>query len=142
MVAEKQIAAARADEVTMATICANPLISEEHLTVEATVDASHADAAARLAALNDSSWRFLEATVGAFNEDYELFSQCACAYLISRASRLVPGAAQAIHHYNEGTHDAEASPSSMSKQPIVINISDNDEWLVLLAHYKDPCSIC
>ena len=80
-----------------------------------------------LAPLNDSSWRFLKATVGAFNEDYEVFSQRARAYFISRATRLVPGAAQATHHYNEGTHDAEASPSSMSKEPIVIDISDNEE---------------
>ena len=100
---------------------------EEHLAVEAIVGALHADAAMRLAALNDSSWRFLEATVGAFDEDYEVFSQHARAYLISRASRLVPGAAQATHHYNKGTHDAEASPSSMSKEPIVIDISDNEE---------------
>ena len=100
---------------------------EEHLAIEATVDASRADAATRLAALNDSSWRFLEATVGAFDEDYEVFSECARAYLNSRASRLVPGAAQATHHYDEGTHDAEASPSSMSKEPIVIDISDNEE---------------
>ena len=61
--------------------------------------ALRADAATRLAALNDSSWHFLEATVGAFDEDYEVFSQCARAYLILRASRLVPGAAQATHHY-------------------------------------------
>ena len=81
----------------------------------------------RLAALNDSSCHFREATVGAFDQDYEVFSQRARAYLISRASRLVPGAAQATHHYNEGTHDAEASPSYMSNEPIVINISDNDE---------------
>ena len=40
---------------------------------------------------------------------------------------MVPGAAQATHHYNEGTHDAEASPSSMSKEPIVIDISDIEE---------------
>ena len=100
---------------------------EEHLVVEATVDASHADAATRLAALNESSWSFLEATVRAFDEDYEVFSQHACAYLISGASRLVPGATQATHHYNKGTHDAEASPSSMSKEPIVIDIFDNEE---------------
>ena len=111
----------------MAAIRADPQILEEHLIVEATVDASRTDAAVRLADLNDSSWRFLEATVGAFDEDYEVFSQRACAYLISRASRLVPRAAQATHHYNEGTHDAEASPSSMSKDPIVIDISDNEE---------------
>ena len=100
---------------------------EEHLAVEATVDASHADATTRLAGLNDSSWHFLEATVGAFDEDYEVFSQRARAYVISRASRLVPGAAQANHHYNKDTHDAEASPSSMSKEPIITDISDNEE---------------
>ena len=100
---------------------------EEHLVVEASIDASRADPATRLATLNDSSWRFLEATLDAFDKDYEVFSQCARAYLNSRASRLVPGAAQATHHYNEGTHDAEAPPSSMSKEPIVIDISDNEE---------------
>ena len=63
LVAEKQIAAARVDEVAMAAIRADPRILEEHLAVEATMDASRADAATRLAALNDSSWRFLEATV-------------------------------------------------------------------------------
>ena len=92
----------------MAAIRADPQILEEHLAVEATVDASRTDAAMRLAALNDSSWRFLEATVGAFDEDYEVFSQRARAYLISRASRLVPGVAQATHHYNKGIHDAKA----------------------------------
>jgi hypothetical protein len=54
LAAEKQITAARADEVTIAAIRADPQILEEHLTVEATVDASHADAAMWLAALNDS----------------------------------------------------------------------------------------
>ena len=43
MAAEKQIAAARADEVVMAAIHADPQILEEHLTVEATVDASRAN---------------------------------------------------------------------------------------------------
>ena len=100
---------------------------EEHLAVDATIDASRADAATRLAALNDSSWRFLEATASAFDEDNEVFSQRARAYLNSRASRLVPGVAQPTHHYDEGTHDAEALPSSMSKEPIVIDISDNEE---------------
>ena len=111
----------------MAAICVDPQILEEHLAVEATIDASRADTATWLAALNDSSWRFLEAIVGAFDEDYEVFSQHARAYLISRTSSLVPGAAQATHHYNKGTHDAKASPSSMSKEPIVIDISDNEE---------------
>ena len=93
--AEKQIMAARADEVAMAAIRADPQIFEEHLAFDAAVVASRADAAMRLAALNDSSWRFLEATVGAFEEDYKVFYQRACAYLILRASRLVLGAAQA-----------------------------------------------
>ena len=124
---EKQIAAARADEVAMAAIRADPQILEEHLAIEATVDALPAAAAVWLATLNGSSWRFLEATVRAFDEEYEVFSQHARAYLISRASRLVPGVAQASHHYDEGTHDAEALPSSVSKEPIVIDISDNEE---------------
>ena len=111
----------------MAAIRADPQILEEHLAVKATVDASRADIVTPLAALNDSSWHFLKATVGAFNKDYDVFSQRAHAYLISRASRLVPGAAQTTHHSNEGTHDAEASPSSMSKEPIVIDIPDNEE---------------
>ena len=93
LAAEKQIAAARADEVAMAAIRVDPQILEEHLAVEATIDASRVDVATQLAALNDSSWHFLEATVGAFDEDYEVFSQHARAYLISRARRLVPGAA-------------------------------------------------
>ena len=66
--------AARTDEVAMAAIRADPQILEEHLVVEATVDASRANAATRLAALNDSSWRFLEVTIGASDEDYEVFS--------------------------------------------------------------------
>ena len=115
------------DEVAMAAIRADPQILEEHLTVEATINASRAYTLTWLATLNDSSWCFLEATLGAFDEDYEVFSQRARAYLISRASRLVPEAAPVTHHYSEGTHDAEASPSSMSKETIVIDISDNEE---------------
>ena len=95
LAAEKQIASARADEVVMAAIRADPQILEENLAVEATVDASRTDVVTRLATLNDSSLHFLEATVGAFDEDYEVFYQRACAYLISRARRLVPGVAQA-----------------------------------------------
>ena len=45
MAAEKQIATARADEVAMAAIHADPQILEEHLAIEATVDASRADPA-------------------------------------------------------------------------------------------------
>ena len=106
MAAEKQITAARVDEVAMAAMRADPKILEGHLAIEATIDALCADAATRLVALNDSSWRFLEATLGALDEDHEVFSQRACAYLISRASRLVPGVAQSTHHYDEGTHNA------------------------------------
>jgi hypothetical protein len=127
LVAEKQITDARADEVAMAAMRVDPQILEEHLIVEATVDASRADAATCLVALNDSSWGFLEATVGAFDEDYEVFSQRARAYLNSRANRLVPGAAQVTHHNAEGTHDLEASPSSKFKEPIIIDISDDEE---------------
>ena len=50
----------------MAAMRADPQILEEHLAVEATVDASRADAATWLAALNDSSWCFLKAASGAF----------------------------------------------------------------------------
>ena len=46
---EKQIAAACADEVAMAAIRVDPQILEEHLAVEATVNASRADDATRLA---------------------------------------------------------------------------------------------
>ena len=63
---EKQIAAARADEVAMAAIRADPQILEEHLAVDATIDASRADATTRLAALNDSSWHFLEAIFASY----------------------------------------------------------------------------
>ena len=59
----------------MAAIRADPQILEEDLVIEASNDASRTDAATRLAALNDSSWRFLDATVGGFDEDYEVFSQ-------------------------------------------------------------------
>ena len=52
-----------ADEVAMAAIRADAQILEEHLAVEATVDASRANAATRLAALNDSSWHFLEGII-------------------------------------------------------------------------------
>ena len=48
LAAEKQIATARADEVVMAAICADPQILEEHLAVEATVHASCVDAVMRL----------------------------------------------------------------------------------------------
>ena len=58
----------------MAAIRADPQILEEHLAVEATIDAWRPDATTRLAALNDCSWHFLEATIGAFDEDYEVFS--------------------------------------------------------------------
>ncbi|KAE8809785.1 hypothetical protein D1007_13521 [Hordeum vulgare] len=92
----------------MAAICANLQILVEHLTIEAIVDTSRTDAATRLAALNYNSWRFLEATIGAIDKDYQVFSQCAHAYLNSRASRLVPGASQAARHCDQGTHYVKA----------------------------------
>ena len=39
----------------------------------------------------------------------------------------MPGLAQATHHDEEGTHEVEASPSSELKEPIVIDISDDEE---------------
>ncbi|KAE8815757.1 hypothetical protein D1007_06817 [Hordeum vulgare] len=111
----------------MAPIRADPQILEEHLALEATVDASRVDAATWLAALNDDSWHFLEANVDAFDEYYKVFSQRAPTYLNSRASRLVPGASQETHHNKEGTHDVEASHSSMSKESIIIDIPDYEE---------------
>ena len=44
LAAEKQIADARAEEVAMAAIRADPQIMEEHPAVEATIDTSCADA--------------------------------------------------------------------------------------------------
>ncbi|KAE8786519.1 casein kinase i isoform delta-like protein [Hordeum vulgare] len=73
LAAEKQIVAAHEDEVAMAAIHADPQILEEHLVVEAIADASCVDATSRLAALNDSSWHFLETIVGSFDEDYKAF---------------------------------------------------------------------
>ena len=66
LAAEKQIAAACVDEVVMAAMRADRQILEEHLAVEAIVDPSRADAATRLAALNDSSWCFLKAASSGF----------------------------------------------------------------------------
>ncbi|KAE8767047.1 Casein kinase I isoform delta-like protein [Hordeum vulgare] len=53
----------------------------------------------RLDALNDNSWHFIEATVGAFDEDYKVFSQRARAYLDSRASRKTM---RSVEVYNRG----------------------------------------
>ncbi|KAE8806131.1 hypothetical protein D1007_17733 [Hordeum vulgare] len=106
------------DDVAMATICVDPQILEEHVVVEATIDASCTNIATRLATLNNSSWYFLEAIVGAFDEDYKVVSQHARAYLKLRANRCVSRA---------GTHDVEALTSCMSKDPIIIDISDDEE---------------
>ena len=106
---------------------ADPQILEEYLTVKATVDASHADAAMRLAAIKDILWSFIEGTTGAFDEDFDVFSQRARAYLNSRAGMLVPGQDQATHHYEGCTHGVEASSSSKLKEPIIIDISDDEE---------------
>ena len=57
MAAEKQITAARGDEAAMAAIRVDPQILEEHLTVEATVDASRVDDATRLAVWFNSAMR-------------------------------------------------------------------------------------
>ena len=47
-----------ADEVAMAAIRADPQILEEHLAVEATIDASRADDATRLAVWFNSAMRY------------------------------------------------------------------------------------
>ncbi|KAE8813574.1 hypothetical protein D1007_09277 [Hordeum vulgare] len=86
---EKQIVDAHTDEAAMAAMHADPQILEKYLAVEATVDASRADAATRLASINDRSWYFFQGTTGAFNKDYDVFSQRAHAYLSSRASMFV-----------------------------------------------------
>ncbi|KAE8806375.1 hypothetical protein D1007_17428 [Hordeum vulgare] len=111
----------------MAAIHGGPQILEEHLAVEATIDTSGVDATTRLAALNDNSYCFLEAIVGAFEKDYRVFSRRAHAYLNSTASNLVLGEAFASQNYEEVTHDVEASPSSMSKESYIIDVSDDDE---------------
>jgi hypothetical protein len=74
----------------------------------------------------------LQGSAVAFDDDSELFSQRARAFLNSIAGRLVPGQAEATHHYEEGTHDVEASPSS---KPIVIDISNDEEYLVFKLNY-------
>ncbi|KAE8803826.1 Casein kinase I isoform delta-like protein [Hordeum vulgare] len=99
LAAEKQIAVARADEVAMAAIRVDPNILEEHLTVKATVDPSRTKAVTWLATLNDNLWCFIESAIGAVDEDYEVFSNCARAYLNSRASRETMGSTEV---YNRG----------------------------------------
>ena len=96
LAAEKQIAAACADEVVMAAIRADPQILEEHLAIEATVNASRADDAMRLDTLNDSSWRFLEPTLLTvwliscrvqltvwFNSANVMFNSSGCNFVLS-----------------------------------------------------------
>ena len=118
---ERQIAAALADEAVVASMRANPPILEEHMAFEATVNASRKDAASRLSALSSSSWCFFAGTVGAYDEPYDVFSDCARAYMNSRSSRLV-------NHtdHEQGTHDVQISPSSKGKETI-INFDDDEE---------------
>ncbi|KAE8800335.1 hypothetical protein D1007_24190 [Hordeum vulgare] len=108
----------------MVAMCVDPQKLEQHLAVEITVDTSCTDAARRVDALNNSLLCFLEGSIGAFDDDYELFSQRARAFVSSRSVRLVLGQAKATHHYEEGPHDVEASPSSKT---IIFDISDNKE---------------
>ncbi|KAE8773561.1 hypothetical protein D1007_54176 [Hordeum vulgare] len=107
----------------MAAMCADPEILEESLSV----DASRVDADMRLATINDSSWFFLEGIAGAFNEDYNMFSQRARAYLSSKVGMLVMGQDKATHHYERYTRNMEASSSYRLKEPIVIDIFDDEE---------------
>ena len=62
---EKQIAAAHADEVMMVAIRVDPQILEEHRAVKATVNASRANDAMRLAVWFNSAMR-CSIIVGAF----------------------------------------------------------------------------
>ncbi|KAE8771994.1 hypothetical protein D1007_56069 [Hordeum vulgare] len=112
------------DEAAMVAMRADPQILELHLTVEATNVASRAAAAMRLAALNNNSLCFLEGSTCAFDDDYELFSQHAHAFLNSRANSLVLGQGESTHHHEEGTQNSEASPSS---KPFIINIFNDEE---------------
>ncbi|KAE8805592.1 hypothetical protein D1007_18258 [Hordeum vulgare] len=110
------------DGAVMAAMHADPQTWEENLAIEAIVEALHANTATRLTALNDSSWCFFEGYACAFDEEDELFSQHDHAFFSSRGDKLVRGQAQATHHYEEGAHDVEASPSPIS---IVIGIFDD-----------------
>ncbi|KAE8817722.1 hypothetical protein D1007_04584 [Hordeum vulgare] len=85
--AEKQITVAHVDEADMASMHADPHILEWHLAVEATIDASRATSTTWLAALNNNSLCFLKGFDGAFDDDNELFSQCALVFVNSRAGR-------------------------------------------------------
>ncbi|KAE8815740.1 hypothetical protein D1007_06799 [Hordeum vulgare] len=98
---EKQIVAACTDEAMMATMRADPQILEENLTIEATTDASRTNTTTWLDAITNSSWSFLKGTTNVLNEDYEVFSQCARAFLTSTADMLVLGQDHATHHYVE-----------------------------------------
>ncbi|KAE8820114.1 hypothetical protein D1007_01813 [Hordeum vulgare] len=107
----------------MAAMRVDAEVLEENLGV----DSSRVDVAKRLAAINDSSWFFVKGIAGAFDEDYNVFSQRARAYLSSKARMLVTGKDKATHHYERCTHGVEASPSSRLKEPIVMDISDDEE---------------
>ena len=65
LAAEKQIAAARAGEVAMASVRVDPQILEEHLAIEDTIDASRTADAMRLAVWFNSAMR-CSIVVGAF----------------------------------------------------------------------------
>ena len=117
---ERQIAAALADEAAVASMRADPKFLEEHMAVEATLNAPRIDAASRLLALRSISWCFFAGTVGAYDEPYAVFSQRARAYMNSRSSRLV-------NHtdHEQGTHDVQITPYSKGKE--TITISDDEE---------------
>ncbi|KAE8799280.1 hypothetical protein D1007_25409 [Hordeum vulgare] len=130
---EKQITVACADEASISAMQADPNILDEHLTIEASIDTSRMNAATRLAAINENSWSFLEGTAGAFDKDYDVFSQLARSYLRSRAGILVSGQDQATHLYDGCTYGVEASPSSKLKEPIIFDISHDEENLVFIS---------
>ncbi|KAE8797287.1 hypothetical protein D1007_27534 [Hordeum vulgare] len=76
------------DEVSMAAMHADPRLLEKHLAVEAIVNTSPADATTWLSALNNNSLCLLEGSPAGFDDDYELFSQYACAFVNSRPKSL------------------------------------------------------
>ena len=112
--------AALTDEAAVASMRTDPMILEEHMAVKATFNVLHKNVASRLSALSRNSWCFFEGIVGAYDEPYAVFSQCARAYMNSRSSRLV-------NHtdHEQGTHDVQILPSSKRKETIII--SDDDE---------------
>src|SRR4051812_19613201 len=63
---KRQIMVALADEAAVASMRVDPKILEDHMTVEATLNASRIDASSRLSDLRRSSWCFFKGIIGAY----------------------------------------------------------------------------